>query len=248
MSNKILIPVVVIFSILTIGVGSLIQLNKNPQKVVINPNQSSQIVSSYKPQIVSSSTLVQSQNSSSVISSHIKVVDSNIEGFVKSESKIINKSPSEITYDENNIAYLSSEKSNLPKSVTQFLDCTTKFLNGHNGAFVIENDEEVYKCPPKIETLGCSFNISYLIMPSKPAPIMYDKQNKLIYPLDTDWKEFNKRYKTGWTCDLMYPKGVQNDGGFTCILTKSADYNFQYSTFETTNNIPYCYAIPKTLL
>jgi hypothetical protein len=82
MSNKILIPVIIVLSLITIGVASLTQLNKAPEKVTMNTNQSSEIVSSIKSQIVSSSSLVQSLvSSTSVVSSTQKVVES-----VKNES------------------------------------------------------------------------------------------------------------------------------------------------------------------
>jgi hypothetical protein len=80
MSNKFLIPLIIVLSLITIGVASLTQLNKTPEKVAMN--KSSEIVSSVKTQIVSSSSSAQSQTSSSVISSAQKVVES-----VKTESQ-----------------------------------------------------------------------------------------------------------------------------------------------------------------
>jgi hypothetical protein len=234
MSNKTLIPVIIILSLITIGVASLTQLNKAPEKVAIN--SSLEAASSVKAQVSSSSNLVPAQViSSSTVSSAQKVVESV-------------KSLNEITYDENRIAYLSKDKSKLPKSVLQFLDCPTKMLKKHYGAFIIENGEEVYKCPPKIETLGCKFNASYLIMPSKPYPITQDEQNKPVYPDGFDVKDIISKYKTGWTCDLMYPLGIHSDGGFSCILTESNDYYLQYSSKMEGDNIKSCYAIPKSVL
>jgi hypothetical protein len=237
MSNKTLIPLIIILSLITIGVASLTQFNKAPEKIAINTNQSSEITSSVKTQGVSSSSLVPAQViSSSTVSSAQKAVESLV------------KPQQEIKYDENRIAFLSNDKSKLPKSVIQFLDCSTKMLKKHYGAFIIENGEEVYKCPPKIESLSCKFNISYLIMPSKPSPITFDDKNQPIYPEDFDLKEIISEYKTGWTCDLMYPLGVHSDGGFTCILTENKDYYFQYSTKQNSNNEKSCYAIPTILL
>ena len=238
MSNKILIPLIVFLSLITIGVASLIQLNKPSEKIALNG--SSTIVPNVKSQTAESSQNVQA--SSSVVLSAQKVEESMV------GSKSLINLQSEIKYDENNIAYLLSDKSKLPKSLIQFLDCSTKFLKGHYGAFIVENREEVYKCPPKIEMLGCRFNVSYLILPSKPYPITFDENNQPLYPPDYDIKKIINTYKTGWTCDLMYPSGVHSDGGFTCILTQNSDYNFQYSSQKKPDNSPLCYAIPKSIL
>jgi hypothetical protein len=74
MSNKTLIPIIIILSLITIGVASLTQFSKVPNKVGVN--SSSEIVSSDKSQVFSSSSLVQIANSSSVASSAQKVVES----------------------------------------------------------------------------------------------------------------------------------------------------------------------------
>ena len=239
MSNKILIPLIVVLTLITIGVASLTQLNKSSEKVAVVTSSST--VANVKSQVLPSSSTIKI-NSSAAVSSAQKVEES----MVRSKSLI--NLQSEIKYDENNIAYLLSDKSKLPKSLIQFLDCSTKFLKGHYGAFIVENREEVYKCPPKIEMLGCRFNVSYLILPSKPYPITFDENNQPLYPPDYDIKKIINTYKTGWTCDLMYPSGVHSDGGFTCILTQNSDYNFQYSSQKKPDNSPLCYAIPKSIL
>jgi hypothetical protein len=84
MSNKLLIPLIIILSLITIGVVSLTQLNKVPGKFAMNNNQSSEIISSIKTQVGSSSSSVQILNSSSVVSSIQKVVES-----VKAESQAV---------------------------------------------------------------------------------------------------------------------------------------------------------------
>jgi hypothetical protein len=85
MSNKTLIPVIIILSLITIGVASLIQLSKVPEKVAMNT--SSEVVSSVKSQVVSSSSSVQIVNSSSVASSAQKVVESVGVESLKAESQ-----------------------------------------------------------------------------------------------------------------------------------------------------------------
>ena len=244
MSNKILIPLIVVLSLITIVASSLTQLNKSSEKVVVVT--SSVTISSVKSQVVSISSTIQTNSSIAVLSaqtSSAQKVEGSKVGSVNSPNL-----QKEISYDENNIAFLSDDKSKLPKSVIQFLDCPTKFLKGHYGAFIVENEEEIYKCPPKIGTLGCKFNISYLVLPSKPFPITFDENNQPLYPQDFDIKKIINTYKTGWNCDLMYPLGTQNDGGFTCFGTQNPDYNFQYSSKKNHDNGPLCYAIPKSIL
>ena len=82
MSNKILVLIIVVLALITIGVASLTQLNKSPEKLAMN--SSSEITSSVKAQIVSRSSLAQSQTSSSVVYSAQKVVES-----VKVESQTV---------------------------------------------------------------------------------------------------------------------------------------------------------------
>jgi hypothetical protein len=99
MSNKTLIPVIIILSLITIGVASLTQLNKVPGKVGVNP--SSEVVSSVKSQVVSSSSLIPAQvSSSSVVSSEQRVAES-----VKVESQSNEVSPIP-TFDSINKANL----------------------------------------------------------------------------------------------------------------------------------------------
>jgi hypothetical protein len=75
MSNKFLIPLIIILSLITIGVASLTQLNKGSGKVTIN--QSSEVISSLKTEAMYSSSSVQTQvYASSVVSSAQKVMES----------------------------------------------------------------------------------------------------------------------------------------------------------------------------
>ena len=88
MSNKILISVIIVLSLITIGVASLKQFNKIPEKLALN--SSLEIISSVKALVVSSSSVVQSSSSYMVVSSAQKLE----EGSVKTESQtIISNSP-----------------------------------------------------------------------------------------------------------------------------------------------------------
>jgi hypothetical protein len=137
MSNKILILVIVVLSLITIGVASLTQLNKSPGKVAMNSSQSSEIVSSVESQVSSSLVQVQSQVSlPSVVSSAEKVVES-----VKDESQTV-------IPNTNNpkVTYLDSK--NPPQYIKDYLVCQ-KNPNAIYGLFVSEEDIIKFKCPPE---------------------------------------------------------------------------------------------------
>jgi hypothetical protein len=131
MSNKIIVSLIIILSLITIGVASLTQLNKSPEKVAIN--SSSEIVSSVKTQIVSSSSSVPAQvSSSSVVFSTQKVVES-----VKVESQNIKKSQ---------VIYLDSK--NPPQYIKDYLACQNT-ISAEYGVFDSEADNIKFRCPPQ---------------------------------------------------------------------------------------------------
>ena len=66
MSNKIIIPLIIVLSLITIGVASLTQLNKSSEKVVVVT--SSVTISSVKSQVVSISSTIQTNSSIAVLS------------------------------------------------------------------------------------------------------------------------------------------------------------------------------------
>lgn len=80
MSNKIIVPLVIVLSLITIGVASLTQLSKAPDKVAIN--SSSEVVSSVKSQVVSDSNS-RSEISISQISARSQTMDSAIQELFK---------------------------------------------------------------------------------------------------------------------------------------------------------------------
>ena len=84
MTNKFIIPLIVVLSLITIGVVSLTQLNKSSEKVALNT--SSATVSSVKPQVVIGSSSIQGISSVAVSSSQ-KVEESKVESVVTVESK-----------------------------------------------------------------------------------------------------------------------------------------------------------------
>jgi hypothetical protein len=80
MSNKTLIPLIIVLSLITIGVASLTQLNKAPEKLGVNP--SSEVVSSFKTQVFSGSSS-KSEISISQISARSQTMDSAIQELFK---------------------------------------------------------------------------------------------------------------------------------------------------------------------
>jgi hypothetical protein len=135
MSNKILIPVIVVLSLITIGVASLTQLSKTPGKVAMN--QSLEITSSVKTQTVSSSSSIPTQISqSSAVSSAQKVVES-----VKAESQVIVPNT-----NNHKVTYLDSK--NPPQYIKDYFECKN-LIRDRSGIFVSENNTIKYKCPPE---------------------------------------------------------------------------------------------------
>ena len=88
MSNKILIPLIVVLSLITVGVASLTQLNKPSEKVAVVTSPA--IESSVKSQVTVSSTIQTNSSvgvSSAQTSSAQKVEESKSQDNIKVESK-----------------------------------------------------------------------------------------------------------------------------------------------------------------
>ncbi len=136
MTNKILIPLIVVLSLITIGVVSLTQLNKSPEKVAVVTSPA--IESSVKSQVAISSSSVQTL--SSVVSSIIqKAEESKVGGVVTVES-------------------LKS-----PQYVQDYLNCPTKFSSKVSknyfrlGIYKDTGDKEYrYLCVPENILDECS--------------------------------------------------------------------------------------------
>jgi hypothetical protein len=127
---------------------------------------------------------------------------------------------------------VTTDKSKLPNYINDYLNCNTKFIEGHVGSFMILNGEYKYNCPPSINTLGCNYNITYL------------QQTKLVSVKDKyGIIKYDKNAKLGWYCDVI-PYG---DGGESCMTHNNSDYkNFIYER-KPDNSYNDCYQFPKSL-
>ncbi len=86
MTNKILIPLIVFLSLITIGVASLSQLNKSPEKVALNTSLVT--LSSVKSQVVISSSAV--QTNSSVAASYLSSYPKSFSGTLGNSDILLN--------------------------------------------------------------------------------------------------------------------------------------------------------------
>ena len=242
MSNKLIIPIIAALSVASISSFAFAQLyqvnkvNKSTVQISVSISSESATSSTSQARVGSGSSQVLSSSTVNVLSS-VKVEEPKVESVPKVESA----KSDDLLYSDM-IKYISTDKTKLSKSIQQYINCPTKFLKNHYGAFVVENGQETYKCPPEIQTLGCRVNISYLQLPSKPSPLLFDEQNKPLYPEGVDLKNIISQLKTGWNCDLMFPLGSFSDGGATCAANKIANYIIEYAVDQT------CYAIPKSIL
>jgi hypothetical protein len=207
MSNKLIVPLIVIFSLITIVVMATIQLYKAPEKVTMNTNQSSEIVSSIKSQIVSSSSLVQILNSSSVVSSTQKVVES-----VNAESQSNNN----INVNVPKVTYLDSK--NPPQYIKDYYECQNLIRN-RSGVFVSEDNTIKYKCPPEGKCPQDGFGWRYNYETQKWMCIGSFDENNLCpfyYSLQT---ESNSEHKA--INDKIFTSGLVDSNRICLIITKT---------------------------
>jgi hypothetical protein len=190
MSNKYLLPIIIILSLITIGVASLTQLNKTDQKVAMNSSLTA--VSSIKALVVSSSGLVQTSSSSDV-SSNQKVVES-----VKVDSSIAITS--------------------FPQYVKDYLNCSTKFTAVDKFYFRlgiykdIGDSEYKYLCVPQNVVDECSQGsggIVYGTKSNKGGELTPTPDGLKKYGRDAiigEGKYYCNQYTEGWSIFSMgYP-------------------------------------------
>jgi hypothetical protein len=209
MSNKTLIPVIIILSLITIGVASLTQLNKASGKVVMN--SSSEVVSSVKSQVVSSSSSVLSQVSSSDVFSSQKVAES-----VKAESKVA-----------------------VPQYVKDYLNCPTKFTAVDKFYFRlgiykdIGDTEYKYLCVPQNVVDECSKlpgGMAYGFKYNKGYKLESLSEGIKKYGRDAiieEGKYYCNQYTEGWTIFSdgypvdRCPESIQNNS----LIVSRNDFN-----------------------
>ena len=181
---------------------------KREQKSVTN--QSSSAVSSVKSLVVSSS--MQSQIASSVLSSSQVQISSS----VKAESEVVVSTP--------NIEFLDSN--NPPQYIKDYLACETKDITSLNGSrnhisqIVKETNslEYNYRCPPKIESLGCNIDISFV-----------DKSGNQQTMLGNQSVYFDK----GWNCDVHSKLKYVEEPRDLCR------FYYYEQAFDNQNSLPY---------
>jgi hypothetical protein len=142
MSNKTLIPLIIVLSLITIGVASLTQLNKSPAKVAMNTSQNSEIISSVKTQVGSGS----SQNVSKV--TETSNVSSPQAEQTKSEVVI---TPKPETVDGSKVTYI--DRNNPPQYIKDYLACEEKILklNLPYIQFITVSGTKIeIQCPPDV--------------------------------------------------------------------------------------------------
>jgi hypothetical protein len=190
MSNKIIVPIIIVLSLITIGVASLTQLNKAPGKVAMNNSQSSESVWSIKSQVDSGS----SQNVSKVTES-LNVSSPQAE---KPTSEL-SISPNSEVVEGSKVTYI--DRNNPPQYIKDYLACETKDLKDEDGTLThfsfFEKAGEIikYQCPPNFKSLGCKVNVTLITEKNKSSEYKIIKNNdKYLSP-----------YKQGWNCDLFNP-------------------------------------------
>ncbi len=145
MSNKILIPVIVVLSLITIGVASLTQLNKPETKLVLN----------------TSSATISENKSSSVLSSLIPISSiSNSSAQKVEESKNVELNP---LVDQVNILKLEVlDSKNPPTYINDYFVCQKTSPTKEFGILIQNIDgKPEYKCPKSLEYYGCKFGLDW---------------------------------------------------------------------------------------
>jgi hypothetical protein len=99
------------------------------------------------------------------------------------------------------ITYLDSK--NPPQYIKDYVNCETKDLTNsdgkltHYGIFFKDLKNNItYRCPPKMESVGCQKNIIYINN--------FDKEVKQFTTNGLN----NYPYKIGWNCDLFYASQI----------------------------------------
>ncbi len=187
MSNNIKI-FVLISAAFAMMVGSFATLNY----LVSKPNNN-KLAGAYTSNSNTNSNIESSINSS-INPSQINYKSNLAASQVVSVTKEKNQSK---TIVKNGITIEFLDKTNQPQYTQDYLNCPTKYLKNdsgkitHYGNFYTDNEVIKYRCPPKMETLGCQKNI--------------------VYITDTNTQETTKingynlaPYKQGWNCDQFY--------------------------------------------